>query len=84
MMMSKYKPSFYRKLASHLMMVMTIPNDNRMVMVFGKGTESCNLDAIAGWIQSLEHEVDLEDAANRLSPLAHAAANRIEGSSHDS
>jgi len=83
MMISKYKPSFYRKLAQHLMMALTIPNDNRLVMVFGKGTESCNLDAIAGWIQSLEHEVDLADAANRLSPLANAATNRIEGLSHD-
>lgn len=70
--------SFYLKLARKLMIALSIPQGNDLVMIFGDGHERNNLEAIANWIASLEDEVDLEAASRRIEELAASAQDRIE------
>ena len=70
--------SFYRRLAKTLMLVLSIPQGDELVMIFGTGQERSNLEAIANWIGSLENEIDLEEASQRIEELAKHARTRIE------
>jgi len=79
MLANRYPRSFYLNLAQRLMIALSIPQGNSLVMVFGTGQEHSNLEAIANWIASLESEVDLESAAQRIESLASSARDHIEG-----
>jgi len=61
------------------MLTLEIPNNDHLIMAFGDGSESCNLEAIAKWIRSLEQEVDLNDAERRLRALSRVAKQQLEG-----
>ena len=78
MIANRYPQSFYQKLARHLMLTLAIPQGDALVMVFGNGKERTNLEAIANWIASLEDEINLDEAAQRVEALARNARARIE------
>jgi len=79
MLSERRSQTFYRRLAKALMLVLSIPHGDELVMVFGTGEEQSNLEAIANWVASMENEVDLEEASTRLEALARKAMNRLEG-----
>ena len=55
-----------KHIASLLMHAMNIPDDRSFVTVFGRGDEASNLEAITAWVESHMHEIDADEAIQRL------------------
>jgi len=65
--MSRPTQSNARQIASLLMQILHLPEDNSLVPLFGTGHEENNLDAITQWVETQLHEIDdIEVTLHRL------------------
>jgi len=69
--MPDLKHNTSKHIASLLMQIMKLPKDDSLVLIFGTGYETNNLDAITHWVELHLNEVD--DEQETLSRLRNVA-----------
>lgn len=60
------------------MLSLSIPNNSDLVLIFGRGDETNNLEAIADWVQRINIKLDLHEKDQVLYRLNKAAKDHIE------
>jgi len=75
-----------REIAALLINVVQLPNNQSFTSIFGKGDEASDLEAMTNWVNSNMHEIDAEEAIQRLSRITSLkqATNKAHGDDYAS
>jgi len=77
--MNDSHPTNAGQIASLLMQILHLPEDNSLVSLFGTGHEENNFDAITHWVERHLHEVDDKEATLRRLQYRIRLVNRNGG-----